>query len=331
MMRIVLIVGVALLIVALVVLYQSAGITPRDLLDTVLGWPIERKLALVLIAVVVLFLIGTAIWQSDRIVQQSRAIDILQKRVNGIRTEISAVDEQQSGADAAVRHLVGTDPVATIDDVQQRLTQTEARTSEQAAQNEAVDLQRRIDEIRRRQQALRTQLGSVSEKRRVIEPMLGEVKERQALIDRALGDLEKDETGKTLDARLEETEGFVSRGHTRLEGLETTFGKFEQVRDRMQQLQGEIAPLRSAESGIRALTDQVAAQQKEVDAALLSLEKDESGTIGERFDRLSKSKSELEQRIAALAECFGSLETIRQDVGEQFKQLTAALDGHLKR
>lgn len=330
-MRIVLIVGVAILVVALVVLHQSLGITPRDLLDTVLGWPIERKLALVLIAVIVLFLIGAAIWQSDRIAQQSRAIDILQKRVNGIRTEISAVEEQQSGADAAVRHLVGTDPVATIDDIQQRLSQTEVRTSEQAAQNEAVDLQSRIDEIRRRQQALRTQLGSVSEKRRVIEPMLGEVKERQALIDRALGDLEKDETGKTLDARLEETEGFLNRGHTRLEGLETTFGKFEQVRDRMQQLQGEIAPLRSVETGIKALVDQVGALQKEVDAALLSLEKDESGTIGERFDRLSKSKSELEQRVAALTECFGSLETIRQDVGEQFKRLTAALDGHLKR
>lgn len=330
-MRIVLIVGVAILVVALVVLHQSLGITPRDLLDIVLGWPIERKLALVLIAVIVLFLIGAAIWQSDRIAQQSRAIDILQKRVNGIRTEISAVEEQQSGADAAVRHLVGTDPVATIDDIQQRLSQTEVRTSEQAAQNEAVDLQSRIDEIRRRQQALRAQLGSVSEKRRVIEPMLGEVKERQALIDRALGDLEKDETGKTLDARLEETEGFLNRGHTRLEGLETTFGKFEQVRDRMQQLQGEIAPLRSVETGIKALVDQVGALQKEVDAALLSLEKDESGTIGERFDRLSKSKSELEQRVAALTQCFGSLETIRQDVGEQFKRLTAALDGHLKR
>jgi chromosome segregation ATPase len=330
-MRIVLIVGVAILIVALVVLHQSLGITPRDLLDTVLGWPIERKFALVLIAVVVLFLIGAAIWQSDRIAQQSRAIDILQKRVNGIRAEIAAVEEQQGGADAAVRHLVGTDPVATIDDIQQRLSQTEVRTSEQAAQNEAVDLQSRIDEIRRRQQALRTQLGSVSEKRRVIEPMLGEVKERQALIDRALGDLEKDETGKTLDARLEETEGFLNRGHTRLEGLETTFGKFEQVRDRMQQLQGEIAPLRGVETGIKALVDQVAALQKEVDAALLSLEKDESGTIGERFDRLSKSKSELEQRVAALTECFGSLEAIRQDVGEQFKRLTATLDGHLKR
>jgi len=252
-MRIVLIVSTALLVVGLVVLQQSLGIAPSDAFSAVLLWPIEQKLAIFLIAAVVLFLVGAGIWQSDRIAQQARAIDILQKRMNGLRDQTSAADEQQSGADAAVRHLVGTDPVATIDDIQQRLTQTEARTLEQAAQNEAVDLQSRIDEIRRRQQALRTKLGSVSEKRRVIEPMLGEVKERQALIERALGDLEKDETGKSLDARLEETEGFLNRGHTRLEALETIFGKFEQLRDRMQQLQSDMAPLRSTEAGIKPL------------------------------------------------------------------------------
>lgn len=330
-MRIFLIVASALLIVALIVLQQSLGLAPGAALDTVLGWPLEQKLAIAVIVAAILCVIAAAIWQSDKIAQQARAIEVLKNRMDGIRDQISAADEQQTGADAAVRHLIGTDPVATIDDVQQRLAQSEVRTSEQAIQNEAVDLQSRIDDIRRRQQALRTQLGSVSEKRRVIEPMLGEVKERQALIERALGDLEKDETGKGLDTRLQETEGFLNRGHTRLEALETMFGTFEQVRDRMQQLQGDIAPLRSSDAGIKALYNEVLTLQKSVDAALLSLEKDENETITERYDRLSKSKSELEQRIAALTDCFGSLETIRRDVGEHFQRLNAALDRHLKR
>ena len=330
-MRIVLIVSVALFVLAIVVLQQSMGVAPGDAFATVLRWPIEQKLAIFSIAAVVVFLIGAGIWQSDRIAHQSRAIAVLQKRADGIRAEVSALDEQQSSADAAVRHLVGTDPVATMDDIQQRLAQTEARTSAQAAQNDAVDLQSRIDEIRRRQKALRTQLGSVSEKRRVIEPMLSEVKERQTLIDRALDDLEKDETGKGLDARLEETEGFLNRGHTRLDTLEAIFGKFEQVRDRMQQLQNDTAPLRSAETGIKNLIGEVAAQLKTVDAMLLALEKDENETIGERFGRLSKGKSEIEQRIAALTECFGSLESIRRDIGEHFQKLNVTLEGHVKR
>ncbi len=330
-MRIFLIISTALLIVAIVLLQQSLGITASDAFNAVLLWPIEQKLAIFLIAVIVLFLVAAAIWQSNRIAQQRKAMDILQKRMNGLRAQASAADEQQGGSDAAVRHLVGTDPVAIIDDVQQRLTQTEARTAEQAAQNEAVDLQSRIDEIRRRQQSLRTQLGSVSEKRRVIEPMLGEVKERQALIERALGDLEKDETGKSLDARLEETEGFLNRGHTRVEALETIFAKFEQLRDRMQQLQTETAPLRNTDTGIKTLFGEVAVQQKNLDTMLLSLEKDENEAIGERIERLSKTRSEIEQRIAALTECFGSLEAMRREVGSHFESLNTKLGSHLGR
>ncbi|MFZ5693595.1 MAG: hypothetical protein ACOY5F_20365 [Pseudomonadota bacterium] len=330
-MRVFLIASSALLIVALIVLQQSLGLSPGAIADVILGWPIEQKLAVGVAAAAIVGVLLVAIWQSDKIAQQAKAIAVLQNRVNGIRDQVAALDAEQTGADAAVRHLVGTDPVAIIEDVQQRLVQSEARTAEQAAQNEAVDLQSRIDEIRKRQHALRTQLGSVSEKRRVIEPMLGEVKERQHLIERSLGDLEKDETGKTLDMRLQETEGFLNRGHTRLEAIEAIFGKFEQVRDGLQQLQNDVTPLRSPERGIKALVEQVATLQKDVDTALLSLEKDESGTIGERLDRLSKNKSELEQRIAALTQSFGSLEAIRRDIGEHFQRLNAALEAHVKR
>jgi chromosome segregation ATPase len=329
-MRIFLIVASALLVVALIIFQQSLGLTLSDALSAVLGWPMEQKLAIGVIVAAMLCVLVAAIWQSEKIGQQAKVIEILQKRMNGVRAEISAVEEQQTGADAAVRHLVGTDPVATIDDIHQRLSQTEQRTTQQATQNEAVDLQSRIDEIRRRQQTLRTQLGTVSEKRRVIEPMLGEVKERQALIERALGELEKDETGKSLNTRLEEAEGFLNSGHTRLDALEAMFGKFEQLRDSMQQLQSEIVPLRNQDSGIKERYNEVAALQKSLDAALVSLEKDGNETIAERFDRLSKGKSEIEQRIAALTDCFGSLESIRRDIGEHFQKLNSTINGHLK-
>jgi len=331
MMRIVLIVSCALLVVALIVLQQSLGLAPSAALNAVLAWPIEQKIAIFVAIAAMFCVLIAAIWQSGKIAQQGKAIGILQDRMNGIRTGVSGVDDQQTGADSAVRHLVGTDPVAIIDDIQKRLTLTEGQTSQQASQNEAVDLQSRIDEIRRRQHALRTQLGTVSEKRRVIEPMLGEVKERQALIERALGDLEKDENGKGLDVRLEESEGFLNRGHTRLDGLETIFGKLEQLRDQLVQLQGEMAPLRSTETGIKSLVNEVFAQQKNVETALLSLEKDDDGMIGDRLERLSKGKNEIEGRISALTDCFGSLESIRRDIGEHFQKLNVTLDGHLKR
>jgi chromosome segregation ATPase len=328
-MRIVLIVSGVLLVIALAGLLHALG-GANEIVRIVLGWPLGQQLAVAALAVVLLALLIMAIWQSGIIDRQGKAIIILQSRMKGLRDAITGTAEEQEGADAAVRHLVGTDPVVIIDDVQKRLLDAEARTTDQAAQNDAVDLQSRIDEIRRRQQALRTLLGTVSEKRRVIEPMLGEVKERQGLIERALGELEKDETGKTLDERLKETEGFLNRGYTRLETLESIFNKFEQLRANLQQLQNDTTPFRSPEKGIVARYTEVGELQKALDVTLLSLEKQEEEAIGDRLERLAKRKAELEQRIAALNESFGSLEAIRQDIAEHFQKLHASIGSHVK-
>ncbi|MGD9921327.1 MAG: hypothetical protein AB7V13_07745 [Pseudorhodoplanes sp.] len=161
--------------------------------------------------------------------------------------------------------------------------------------------------------------------------MLGEIKERQALIERTIGDLEKDESGKNLHTRLEEAEGFLNRGHTRLGALEQAFESLSEIRGRLEKLQSELTPLKHAESGVKALLGGVVTAQDRLDAALLSLEKDESDTIGARIERLAKTKAEMEQRIATLTECFGSLEAMRGDIGLQFERLQTTLDGHRKR
>lgn len=323
--------SIALLVLVLIFLQQNSGATPGQIVSTISQWPVEQKLATVVAGAVFLFLLFAGIWQSDRIAQQARAIDALQKRMNGLRDEAAAAEQNQSGADAALRYLVGSDPTATIDDLQQRIAQAEAKTSVQKGQNEAIDLQSRIDEIRQRQQALRAQLGSVSEKRRMIEPMLGELKERQTMIERSLADLEKDESGNTLDARLKDAEGFLHRGHARLDALEALFGGLKQVKEHAEMLQTEINPLRQTESGIKAVYGEVLTLRNQLDAALSALEREENETISDRVERLSKSKQEIERRLAALTDCFGSLETLRGDISGHFEKMNAALGTHLKR
>lgn len=330
-MRVLLIVVGVTAVAALAVFQQSMGVTPGDIWAAVQGWSPAQQVAVAAIVLAFVVTLAAGLWQSDRIAQQARAIEILQKRLNGIRDEIGAAGEDQAGADAAVRHLVGTDPVAIVEDVQQRLTETEIRTSQQAAQTEAVDLQTRIDEIRRRQQALRTQLGTVSEKRRAIEPILGEVKERQALIERSLGDLEKDESGKGLAARLDDAESFLNRGHGRLDAVEHALERLKGIKERLETLQDETVPLKHADSGVKALLGSVLALHGRIDATLVSMEKDEEGVIVDRVEKLSKAKAEIEQRIAALTGSLGSLEAMRGDIGGQFEKLQAAIERHVKR
>lgn len=330
-MRIVLIGAGVAVIAALVVFLQSAGAPPGDLWAAMQSWPVAQQAAIAVIAAAFIFVLAAALRQADRIEQQARAVDILQKRMNGIRDEVAGAADSQAGADAAVRHLVGVDPVATIDEVQKRLAEAETRATEQAAQNEAIDLQTRLDEIRKRQQALRTQLGSISEKRRTIEPVLGEVRERQAQLERSLGDLEKDDSGKAIATRLEEAESFLNRGHTRLDALEKALDDLKGAGVELEKLQQQLAPLKHAESGVKTLLGSVMSLQKRVDDALVSLEKEDDVAISERIERLSKAKAEIEQRIAALTSSFGSLEAMRGDIGSQFEKLQAALDGHVKR
>ncbi len=330
-LRKLMIASIAILVLSLIFLQQSSGVSPSQFAGMIAQWPIEQKLTLVVIGAVLLFLLVAGIRQSDKLAQQAKAIDILQKRMNGMRDELAAADQSQSGADAAVRYLVGSDPAAAVEDLQQRLGQAEAKASLQKGQNEAIDLQGRIDEIRQRQQALRSLLGGVSEKRRAIEPMLAELKERQALIERSLSDLEKDDSGNTLDARIKESEAFLSRGQTRLGALEDMFGGLQQTRERAEKLQAEIDPLRNSETGIKALFSEVTALRNKLDNALVALEREENETIAERVERLAKSKQEIDRRLAALNDCFSSLESLRGDISGHFEKMNATLGDHLRR
>lgn len=329
-MRKVLIVSVAILILAAFFLQQGLQIEPNEAFSTILRWPIEQRIALLAIGGAVLSVIGAGIWQSDKLAHQTRVIDALRRKIQGIRDDASLMEKNQGVADAAVSHLVGTDPVATVDDIQQRLASAEKHTSVQQGQDDAVDLQSRMDEIRRRQQALRTQLGSASDRRRGIEPVLAEVKDRQVLLERSLAALEKDDSGNSLDSRLGESESFLTQSQTRLDALEGMFVKLKQLKERSEQIQAEILPLESSESGIKFAFGEVVALRNQLDTALAELEKDENGTVKERMERLLKSKLEIEQRIAALTECFSSLEAIRRDIGGHFESLNATLKHHLK-
>ncbi len=330
-MRNILIVTIALLVAGLIVLQQSAGVPPAQLANIFVQWPVEQKIVVIAVGVVLAFTSIVAIWQSDKLNQQSRAIATLQDRMSGVRDQLAKAEQEQNGADAALRYLVGSDPVVLIDDMQQRLARSEAAATLQQSQNEAIDLQSRIDEIVQRQQGLRARLGSISEKRRNIEPMLGQIKERQALIERSLSDIEKDENGKNLDARIKDAESFVIRGQNRLGSLDTLFEGLGDLNRQLEALDSRIAPLKHADAGIKQRLADVAALCGKIDAAFSDLERDGNATIQDRVDRLRKNRQEIEGRLSALTENFNSLEAIRGDIGSYFEQMSIALDKHSSR
>lgn len=135
--------------------------------------PGPQRFALAAILFTTLALIGSSVWQAFSLGRQNK---LLRDRLRGFRRGSLAAHGSQNELDAAVQHLVDSDPEEAIASLQKTLTDTEQRAALQQSRSQSVDMRDRLDDIRRRQQALRETVGEVAEKRRVFEPVFGELR-----------------------------------------------------------------------------------------------------------------------------------------------------------
>jgi hypothetical protein len=163
---------IALLIAAAFFAGATLDLDPAQISIHFAALPGPQRFALGAILFTTLSLIGSSVWQTYSLARQNK---LLRDRLKGLRHEALAAHESQKESDAVVRHLVDRDPEEAIASLQKTLTDTEQRAALQQSRSESVDMQDRLDEIRRRQQALRETVGLLSEKRRSIEPVFGEL------------------------------------------------------------------------------------------------------------------------------------------------------------
>jgi hypothetical protein len=107
----------------------------------------------------------------------------------------------------------------------------------------------RLDEIRRRQLALRENIGVVAERRRVIEPVFGELKDRQRQLERSLTDLEVDDNKNNLADRLKELDQNVSLIHARQGLLQETLTTLNRFKEELGKSQAELVPCARRKQG----------------------------------------------------------------------------------
>ena len=118
--------------------------------------PGPQRFALGAIIFTTLSLIGSSVWQVYSLARQNK---LLRDRLKGLRQGTVIAYGSQKQFDAAVQHLVDSDPEETIASLQKTLTDTEQRAALQQNRSKSADMQDRLDEIRRRQQALREIIG----------------------------------------------------------------------------------------------------------------------------------------------------------------------------
>lgn len=187
-------------------------------------------------------------------------------------------------------------------------------------------MQDRLQEIRRRQKALRETIGVVAEKRRVIEPVFGELKDRQRQLDRWLTELELDDSKNHVGDRLKELSHDVSLIHARENLLHESLATLNRFKEELEKTQAELAPLRAADDGLNAMIAEVRVRRDQLTPILDELESNGDVRLSARVEALSRDKLEIQQRVARLDDSFHILDTIRLD----FEELRER-KGHLHR
>jgi chromosome segregation ATPase len=278
-----------------------------------LALPPSQQIAVGLVALMAVALMASAIWQSHRIARQERYFRSSNGALSGTQKAIALAGGAQKDFDAAVQHLVSSDPEESIASLQTQIAVTEQRAALQRGRNEAVDMQERLDDLRRRQQALREQIGEVAERRRVIDPVFEELKDRQRQLERSLDKIETDDDNNSLADRMKELDQKVTLANSRHKALQDSFTTLNRFKEDLTKSQVDLRLLQAPETGIKTLLVGLHVHRDQVVKAIEELESSDGERLSSRVEAIENAKRDAEQRILRLEGSHAMLDTIRRD------------------
>jgi predicted nucleic acid-binding Zn-ribbon protein len=304
------------LVLIAVVAQQGFGYDLGRLSAHFLELPLGQRWAAAVIVVMAIALIGTSIFLSLRMSRQGESLRMLRARLKSAREDMVVAHGLQNHFDGVVQHLVDSTPQEAIAALQQRLTATEQKVALQQSQDVATDIEEQLDDIRRRQQALRETVGEVAEKRRVTEPVFAEIKDRQRQLERSLAKLEVDDNNHNLADRLQEIGAEVLAIQKRLNLLQESLVTLNRFKDDLDKTGAELAPLQAQGSGIYAVIDELRPAYERLTKSIEEFDLKDGERISLRVEALSRSKVDIEQKVASLDDCFHILDSLRLDFDE---------------
>lgn len=306
---------IAFFFAAAIAAQQTVGFNLDEAPKLFVALPLPQQAMIGVAAALALFVAVASVLQSSRSAQRNKDLKDLQNSLADVRITLKEVDEDQASFDAAGSHLSKSEPEQAASSLLTRLTDAERRTAFQQSRNESVDLRERLDDIRRRQHALRKQIGEVSATRRTIEPIFGELKQRQFQLEESLAEVETDDNKNSLSGRLKDVSGNVVQIQSRLKALEESWETLNRFKEELGKSKTQLVRLQAPEEGLAALITELHGRRDQLTGTLDALETHEGQKLGARVEALSKSKIETEQRIAHLDDCFAILNAIRSVFG----------------
>ena len=128
-----------------------------------------------------------------------------------------------------------------------------------------------------------------------------------------------------IDARVDELSLYVKKTEGQFDDIESRVTVFGELKKRLDDIQSRLAPLESAENGVVKLVDELRDLRDDLVVRIRRVEGGEEGDLAARVKVFSEAKTELEDRVAGLADQFTKLATIRKDIAGLFDKLSTAV------
>ncbi len=325
-MRNVLAVCGALFVLALAFLILADGREADMVVNAFWSQSLAAKLAWAIVVLVPLVLVPAAVWLGETLVRQRQAAQALALRLDGVRQGVKTLIKPQIEAEAAVHHLVRTDPEDAMSAMKQRLSEAERFTQVQNGRNEIGDLASRVEEIRAQQQTLQARLAPVLEKRRSIEQLFTELHSRQDDIERTLAEVAGGNDAVALDNSLKKMMEFVGQGHERCEDIERASKTIAGLHKDIAELQTRIAPLAAADDGVVRRVKELSTARDRLVEEIGSIEQTPQGPLAARVQKFADDSKDLDDRLSQLGTQYSKLATLRDDIAGLFTRFHHALD-----
>lgn len=153
-----------------------------------------------------------------------------------------------------------------------------------------------------------------------------ELGQRQAQLERALTEVETDSDGKTLADRQNVLNEFVLQSRQRLGALQETLTTLNAFKAELSKSQADLVPLKAPVFGIEAMIADVSVTRDLLAKTVAEIEASGDATLTSRIDALTKSKREVEDRLARIFENFNALDALRKDIGGIFSTIRNSLN-----
>jgi DNA repair exonuclease SbcCD ATPase subunit len=153
-----------------------------------------------------------------------------------------------------------------------------------------------------------------------------ELGQRQAQLDRALAEVETGPDGTSLVDRQNALNDFVIQSRQRLGALQETLATLNAFKTELSKSQADLVPLKAPVFGVEALIGEVSGTRDLLARTLSEIEASGDATLASRVDALTKSKRDIEERLARIFDNFNTLDALRKDIGGIFSTIRNSLN-----